>query len=85
MARDGIWTGELRRVSGYDDSTSMSGVFKALGGRFRATGHRPVWNGGPKDSQKGQLLSVLEDAAGDLFTKVIKENYPDLAAEAGIT
>jgi hypothetical protein len=81
----GIWTGELRRAAGYDDATTMSGVFKAIGGRFRATGFRPLWNGGPKDSQKGQLLTVLDDTAHKLFTKVLKANYPDLAKEVGIS
>jgi len=82
---DGVWTGELRRMSGYDESTSMSGVFKALGGRFRSTGLRPVWNGGEKDSQKGQRLRVLDDKARALFADVIKHRYSELAEEFGLT
>ena len=35
----------------------MSCVFKAIGGRFRSVGLRPIWNGGEKDSQKGQRPS----------------------------
>lgn len=81
---EGVWTGELRHAAGYDEATSMSGVFKAIGGRFRATGHRPVWNGGPKDSQKGQLLQVGDATARELFAAVIKAAYPDLAKEFGI-
>lgn len=81
---EGVWTGELRRIAGYDDSTSMSGVFKAIGGRFRATGHRPVWNGGTKAPQKGQKLTVLEETARALFTSVITSSYPDVAQEFGI-
>ncbi|MDQ1677141.1 MAG: putative restriction endonuclease [Actinomycetota bacterium] len=82
---DGVWTGELRRSAGYEDATTMSGVFKAISGRFRATGHRPVWNGGPKDSQKGQLLNVGDETARQLFAKVLKANHPDLAQEYGIS
>lgn len=81
---DGVWTGELRRTAGYDDSTSMSGVFKAIGGRFRSTGLRPVWNGGEKDSQKGQRLSVQNEKAGALFARIIKKEYPELAEEFDI-
>lgn len=81
---EGVWTGELRRRAGYDDSTSMSGVFKAIGGRFRSTGFRPVWNGGEKDPQKGQRLRVFDDNARALFLKVIKARHPGLAKEYGI-
>ena len=81
---EGVWTGELRRRAGYDDSTSMSGVFKAIGGRFRSTGLRPVWNGGEKDPQKGQRLRVFDDNARALFLSVIKARHPDLANEYGI-
>jgi hypothetical protein len=80
----GVWTGDLRRSAGYDDATTMSGVFKAIGGRFRATGHRPVWNGGPKDSQKGQLLTVADETARELFPNVLKTKHPELAEECGI-
>lgn len=81
---DGIWTGELRRRAGYEESVSLSGVFKAIGGRFRSTGFRPVWNGGEKDSQKGQRLRVLEQNAGLLFRRVMKTRHPELAAEFGM-
>ena len=81
---EGVWTTELRRRAGYDETTSMSGVFKAIGGRFRSTGLRPVWNGGEKDSQKGQRLRVLDDNARALFSAIIAERHPDLAAEYGI-
>lgn len=72
---EGVWTGELRRRAGYDDSTSMSGVFKAIGGRFRSTGLRPVWNGGEKDPQKGRCLRVFDDNARALFLSVIKARH----------
>lgn len=81
---EGVWTGELRRMSGYEESASIGGVFKALSGRFRSTGFRPVWDGGEKDSQKGQRLRVLEENAHTLFVRVIKQTYPALAAEVGI-
>lgn len=81
---DGVWTGELRHNAGYDGDTSMSGVFKAIGGRFRSVGLRPVWNGGEKDSQRGQRLSVPDGPARVLFAEVIKVKYPELAAEFGI-
>ncbi|WP_369132021.1 hypothetical protein [Modestobacter sp. I12A-02662] len=81
---DGVWTGELRRSVGYDEAMTMSGVFKAIGGRFRATGHRPIWNGGPKNSQKGQLLSVRDETARELFARVLRARYADLAEEYGI-
>lgn len=81
---EGVWTGSLRRTAGYDDSASMSGVFKAIGGRFRSTGLRPLWNGGEKDSQKGQRLNVRNEKAGALFAGIIKEKYPELAEEFGI-
>jgi hypothetical protein len=82
---DGVWTGELRHSAGYKDATTMSGVFKAISGRFRATGHRPVWNGGQKDPQKGQLLNVADETARELFAKALKANHPDLAKEYGIS
>lgn len=81
---DGVWTGELRHNSGYDGATSMSGVFKAIGGRFRSVGLRPVWNGGEKDSQKGQRLSVPDGPARELFAEALKAKYPDLAEDFGI-
>ena len=80
----GVWTGELRREGHYDEAKSMPGVFKAIGGRFRATGRRPAWNGGPKDSQKGQKLAVLDDTARVVFAEAIKAEYSALAEEFGI-
>lgn len=82
---EGVWTGELRRAGTYDDGTSMSGVFKAIGGRFRATGHRPIWNGGAKDSQRGQKLTVQDGIAREVFASVIRDAYSDLAVEFGVT
>jgi hypothetical protein len=81
---DGIWTGDLRRFSGYDDAISMSGVYKAIGGRFRRVGRRPVWNGGEKESQKGQRLNVADPTAMHLFRELLLQDYPELAEEAGI-
>ena len=81
---NGVWTGELRHNSGYDGATSMSGVFKAIGGRFRSVGLRPLWNGGEKNSQKGQRLAVADGPAREIFAKVLKAKYPDLAEEFGI-
>lgn len=78
---DGVWTSDLRRFAGYDDATSMSGVFKAIGGRFRATDRRPVWNGGRKEPQKGQLLSVADETARLLFAHVLNSEHPDLIRE----
>lgn len=80
----GVWTGDLRRLAGYDDATTMSGVFKAISGRFRATGHRPVWNGGPKDSQRGQQLTVADDTARKLFAAALKTNHPETAEQCGV-
>lgn len=82
---EGVWTSELRRIAGYDDATTMSGVFKAIGGRFRATGHRPVWNGGLKEVQKGQRLTVLDGNARTVFATVLKATCPELAEEFGIS
>ena len=59
----------------------MSGVFKAIGGRFRSVGLKPLWNGGAKDVEKGQKLSVLDDNARQLFANLITIQYPDLADE----
>lgn len=81
----GIWTGELRHLAGYDDSVGMAGVYKAIAGRFRRTGRQPVWFGGEKDSQKGQLLTVPDGDARTMFTEAFVEDYPDLAAEFGLT
>lgn len=80
----GVWTGELRHNSGYDGATSMSGVFKAIGGRFRSVGLRPIWNGGDKESQKGQRLTVPDGPARQLFAAVLKAKFPELAEEFGI-
>jgi hypothetical protein len=79
----GVWTTELCRAGGYHNPASLPGVLKAIGGRFRATGHRPLWNGGPRDAQ-GQLLSVRDETAGQLFAKVLKANHPDLAQQCGM-
>jgi hypothetical protein len=81
---DGVWTGQLRHAAGYDDSKSMSGVFKAIGGRFRSVGLKPLWNGGAKDPNKGQRLSVLDGNVRLLFANLIRSNYPALAAEFSI-
>jgi hypothetical protein len=82
---EGVWTSELRRVAGYDHAKGLSGVFKAIGGRFRATGHRPVWNGGVKGGEKGQLLAVLDENARTVFATVLKANFSDLAEEFAIS
>ncbi|MCU1486192.1 MAG: hypothetical protein JWN67_2938 [Actinomycetia bacterium] len=81
----GIWTGELRHLAGYDDAVGMAGVYKAIAGRFRRTGRQPVWLGGEKDSQKGQLLTVPDGDARAMFTTAFVEDYPDIAAEFGLT
>jgi hypothetical protein len=81
----GVWTADLRHTAGYDASTSMSGVFKAIGGRFRSVGLRPLWNGGPKDPEKGQKLNVGDDNVQLLFARLIRSHYPDLAAEFNMT
>jgi hypothetical protein len=81
---DGVWSGDLRHMAGYDEATGMSGVYRAIAGRFRRTGHRPVWNGGEKDSQNGQLLSVPDGDAREMFMTAIANEFPDLAAEVGI-
>ena len=78
---EGVWTSQLRQTIGYDDSKSMSDVFKAIVGRFRSVGLRPLWNGGPKDHEKGQKLSVNDNTVRLLFATLIKSDYPDLAKE----
>jgi hypothetical protein len=82
--REGVWTGDLKRAAGYDDSTSNSGIFKAIGGRFRRVGRRPIWNGGEKDTRRGQRLTAKDDIARELFRTIIRDEYPELAAEAGL-
>ena len=82
--RSGVWTSDLRDSAGLDTSKSMSGVFKAIGGRFRSVGLRPLWNGGPKDPEKGQKLNVGDQKVGLLFANLLKSHYSDLAAEFGI-
>jgi hypothetical protein len=81
----GVWTTELRHTAGYDAFKSMSGVFKAIGGRFRSVGRRPLWNGGPKDPERGQKLNIRDKNVRLLFASVITSDYPDLAAEFSIT
>lgn len=80
----GVWTGELRRTAGYDPATSMSGVFKAIGGRFRNVGRKPAWRGGEKESQKGQCLRVPDGPARDLLRAALRDNNPSVAAEFGL-
>lgn len=77
MGRHGVWTGQLRQTAGSDESKSMSGVFKAIGGRFRSVGLKPLWNGGAKDFDKGQKLSGLNDDARLLFADLIRSHYPE--------
>jgi hypothetical protein len=79
--QSGVWTAELRHTAGYEPGSSMSGVFKAIGGRFRSVGLRPLWNGGPKDSEKGQKLHVGDENVKRLFANLIMNCYADLAAE----
>jgi hypothetical protein len=81
---NGVWTAELRHTAGYDVSKSMSGVFKAIGGRFRSVGLRPLWNGGPKDPERGQKLNVGDNNVRLLFARLIRSYYPDLAEEFNI-
>ena len=40
-----------------------------------------LWNGGPKDHEKGQKLSVNDNTVRLLFATLIKSDYPDLAKE----
>jgi hypothetical protein len=85
-AEKGLWTSELRTIGGYPEDTRMSGPFKAIGGRFRRTGHRPLWNGDKvKDSKKGQLLWVGEEQARAVFATALVAGWPDVAAEFGVT
>jgi hypothetical protein len=81
---DGIWTNDLRHASGYGDAAGMSGVFKAIGGRFRRCGRRPVWNGGEKQPGKGQLLSAQDPVALAVFVRALLAEHPGLAGEVGL-
>lgn len=81
---EGVGTGELRRTAGYDPATSMGGVFKAIGGRFRSVGRKPLWRGGEKDSQKGQRLRVPDGPARALFRAALRGVAPTIADEFGL-
>lgn len=78
---EGAWTKPLLLECGFPGKAS--GTFRALGGRFRRCDRRPMWNGGEKGS-KGQRLSVKEPNALAVFTAVLLEDYPELAAEVGL-
>ncbi len=81
----GFWTSELRNIGGYSDDTRMSGPFKAIAGRFRRTGRRPLWNGNKvKDPMKGQLLWVGDETARMLFAVALVSDWPDVAAEFAV-
>jgi hypothetical protein len=78
----GAWTKDLGAACGFDGR--MSGTFKAIGGRFRRCDRRPMWNGGEKGAQ-GQRLTVKDPGALSVFTAVLLEDYPELAAEVGLS
>lgn len=77
-AEHGMWTVELREAAGYGPGKGMSGVFKALSGRCRSCGRRPFWNGGPKDPDKGQLLSVTAGETYQVFLAAIEAEAPEM-------
>jgi hypothetical protein len=79
---DGAWTNDLRDNCGF--TGRMSGTFRAIAGRFRRCDRRPMWNGGDEGS-KGQRLTVKDPSALAVFTAVLLEDYPDLAAELGLS
>ena len=80
---DGITTSAVLAFGGYGPETSASPVFKAIGGRFRRVGRRPVWRGGEQTSS-GQVLPVPEGPVRDLFVSVLISDHHDLAVEVGL-
>lgn len=80
---DGITTGAVLAFGGYGPDTSASPVFKAIGGRFRRVGRKPVWRGGGQ-TDAGQNLPVPHGPVRDLFVRVLKGDHPDIAREVGL-
>lgn len=80
---DGVSTSAVLAFGGYGPETSASPVFKALGGRFRRVGRKPVWRGG-EQTDAGQILPVPNGSPRELFVHVIKTDYPELASELGL-
>lgn len=81
---EGVWTAHLHKSAGYAVNVRMSGPFKAIAGRCRSAGLRPLWNGGVKAPGKGQLLTIGDPLVRSIFAAAIKEHHPALAAEFGI-
>jgi len=79
----GVTTSELLAAGKYDPGTSASPVFKAISGRFRRVGRKPLWRGG-EQTETGQLLSVPDGTARHLFVSILLDEYSDLAAEFDI-
>ena len=80
---DGVTTSEVLTASGYGPDTSASPVFKAISGRLRRVGGKPLWRGG-EQTETGQLLSVPNGAPRELFVSILQSDYADLATESGI-
>lgn len=84
LAGGEVATGELRRVGGYDERFKVGPIFKAIAGRFRSIGLRPIWVGGER-TPDGMLLSIPEGPGRDLFIRAFVTDWPELAAEFGLS
>jgi hypothetical protein len=79
---DGVTTQVLLANAGYPAGTSPRGVFRGIGGRFRRCDRRPAWDGHEKTAA-GKRLTITGVHA-TLFGRVIRADYPELAAEVGL-
>lgn len=80
---EGVTVGTLLVAAGYSPGTSGAGVFKAIAGRFRRVGRRPVWDGAENTEDRMRLF-IPESEGRDLFTRVLRDDHPDIAAAVGL-
>ena len=85
VGEEGMTSKTLREHGGYSDDISVPPIFKAIGGRFRSVDRRPVWDGSDEKGPNGQVLRVRPGPVRDMFADIVKEEWPELAEEMGIS
>jgi len=68
----------------YETDVAAGPVLRAITGRFRKAGRAPIWHSTDESRDGSQIQTVPDDAERELFLNVIREEYPDLAAELRI-
>jgi hypothetical protein len=69
--QDGITSEELRVAGGYTSVAGLPGALKAIVGRFRSVGRRPVWDWTDKPTPNGKPYWVKEGPVRSFFRRAL--------------